>query len=123
MTYYVGSENRLDDILGPNIPRFFYAIRRDEQGLVYFAKIDQLSGTGSITINNPGLAENNFEDFEYGVAFFNGRLATDHSRPYSNLQWDQYRWDTRNMFYYINDNGEFVARINQSYTYPPEAIV
>lgn len=123
MTYYIGGENNLTELLGEGNPRYFYALRRDEDGLLYFAKIDQIKDVGAITVNNPGLAENDYTDFEYGVDFFDGRLEEDHSRPYLNLQWDQYRWDNKNIYCYINANGEFVVRINQAYTYPPELIV
>lgn len=122
MTYYVGNENSASDILA-DTPRYFYALRRSEDGLLYFGKIDQLLDQGSITINNSGLAENDFTDFEYGVDFFDGRLEEDHTRPYLNLYWDQYRWDGKNMYYYINQNGELIVRINQPYPYPPEMIV
>lgn len=119
MTYYIGNENSLDSLLGPGQLRFFYALRRTDDGLVYFAKIDQLTDPGSIVINDPGASEGDFADFDYGVDFFDGRSEEDHSRPYENLHWDQYRWDNKNIFYYINDDGEFVVRINQRYTYPP----
>lgn len=122
MTYYIGQVSAVE-LLGEGNPRFFYAIRRDDEGLLYFSRIDQITDTSSITINNPGLSENDFTEFEYGVDFFDGRLEADHSRPFSNLQWDQYRWDARNMSYYINENGEFIVRINQAYVYPPELIV
>lgn len=122
MTYYIG-QNNLADILGEGNPRYFYGLRRDDAGQLYFAKIDQLKDTGAITINYPGLTENDFQDFEYGVDYFDGRLEEDHSRPYSNFYFDQYRWDGKNMFYYINGNGEFVVRVNQEYVYPPESIV
>lgn len=118
MSYYAGQTN-IADILGSDNPRYFYALRRDEQGLLYFAKIDQLKDTGTIIINNPGLNQNDFSDFEYGVDFFDGRLDEDHSRPYENLYFDQYRWDNKNIFYYINDNGEFVVRVNETFPYPP----
>jgi len=39
------------------------------------------------------------------------------------LQWDQYRWDNKNMYYYVNSEGELVVRINQSYAYDPSQIV
>jgi len=123
MTYYIGMDANMNNLLGEGNPRYFYALRRDEEGLLYFAKVDQLTDTGLITINNSGLTQNDFPDFEYGVDFFDGRLEEDHSRPYSNLQWDQFRWDTKNAFYYINDNGELVVRINQNYIYPPELII
>ena len=123
MTYFVGNDASLSNVLGEGNPRYFYALRRDEAGLLFFAKIDQLTDTGLITINNSGLTEGDYTEFEYGVDFFDGRLLEDHSRPYENLQWDQYRWDNKNVFYYINTAGELIVRINQNYVYPPELIV
>jgi len=123
MAYFVGNDASLSNVLGEGNPRYFYALRRDEEGLLFFAKIDQLTDTGLVTINNSGLTEDDYTEFEYGVDFFDGRLEEDHSRPYTNLQWDQYRWDNKNVFYYINTAGELIVRINQNYVYPPELIV
>lgn len=117
MTYYVGQLD-IKAILGENNPRYFLALRRTEEGDLYFAKVDQIKDTDTVSINVPGLAEENYTEFEYGVDFFEGRLEEDHSRPFANLYYDQYRWDTRNVFYYINEEGELVARINQEYVYP-----
>lgn len=121
MSYYIGTQP--SDLSEDKASRFFYAIRRTDDGLLYFVKVDQLRDDDEIVINNPGLTENDFTEFEYGVDFFDGRLEEDHSRPYSNLQWDQYRWDSRSLFYYINEQGEFVVRINKEYTYDPTQIV
>lgn len=119
MTYYIGNEANLNEALGNGNRRYFYALRRTDDGLLYFFKLDQLKDVNDvIVINDPGLAENDFEEFEYGVDFFDGRLAEDHSRPYSNLRWDQYRWDNNSVYCYINDNGEFVVRLNKTYEYP-----
>ncbi len=123
MTYYVGNENSLTDLLGAGNPRYFYALRRDELGNLFFAKINQLKDVDTIVVNDPGLTENNYEEFTYGTDYFDGRLETDHSRPHTNLHWDQFRWDNKNIFYYINDNGEFVVRVNQQYNYPSDSIV
>jgi len=120
-TFYLGSQPT--DVAGEAASRYFYALRRDEGGMIYFAKVDQLKDEDTIVINNPGLQENDFTEFEYGVDFFDGRAESDHSRPYTNLQWDQYRWGSRNVYYYINDNGEFVVRLNQEYIYPADAQV
>ena len=127
MTYYIGGEIALNDILGEGNPRFFYGLRRQDtgatEGNLYFTKIDQLSSTDTITLNAPGTSNNNFESFEYGIDFFDGRLASDHSRPYPNLAFDQYRWDGKNCYYYINANGELIVRINQVYPYAGDEIV
>ena len=112
MTFYIGAQ------ASDGTVRYFYGLRRDDDGMLYFVKSDQLTDDNDIIINNPGLTQNDFTEFEYGVDFFDGRLEEDHSRPHTNLQWDQYRWDNRNIFYYINDNGEFVVRLNKQYTYP-----
>lgn len=117
MTYYIGQVD-YQVIIGANNSRYFYAVRRDDDGELYFLKIDQLVDTSTITINNPGPASQDFSDFEFGVDFFDGRTEADHTRPYANLQWDQYRFDDTNSFYYVNDNGEFVVRENKVYSYP-----
>jgi hypothetical protein len=121
MTYYIGNETPIAELLGENNPKYFYGLRRTDDGLLYFIRINQLTDNAEddiIIINDPGPAAENFEDFEYGVDFFDGRLEEDHSRPYENLHWDQYRWDTKNCFYYINDKGELIARVNREYIYP-----
>jgi len=111
------------DILGTGNPRYFLALRRDEAGNLYFAKIDQINSTEKIIINVPGPNAQNYEDFEYGVDFFDGRTAQDHSRPYENLFYDQYRWDDKNIFYYITAKGELAVRVNQAYEYDPSQIM
>lgn len=118
MTYYVGDVNQTD-LLGANNPRYFLALRRTDDGLLYFAKIDQIKDTEAITINEPGLSEGDYENFDYGVDFFDGRNISDHAKAYKNLKWDQYRWDSKNTSYYIDTQGNLVVRINQEYSYPP----
>jgi hypothetical protein len=118
MTFYVGGENTAMEQLGQDTPRFFYGLRLNSQGYMYFVRLDQLTENTSIIVNNPGATAGNFEMFEYGVDFFDGQLA-DHSQPYVNLKYQQYRWDVKNMYYYIDNTGELVARINQTQpTYP-----
>lgn len=122
MTYYVGAID-VKQILGEGNPRYFLALRRTDEGELFFAKVDQIKDTDEIIINLPGPAADNFTEFEYGVDFFDGRLEVDHSRPYPNFYWDQYRWDERLVFYYLDENGNLVIRINQAYEYAPEQIV
>lgn len=117
MTYYVGQIDS-KTILGDNNPRYFLALRRDDSGNLYFARVNQIKDNEAIVVNVPGLTEDNFQDFEYGVDYFDGRAEEDHSRPFPNLYFDQYRWDERSCYYYIDDQGNLVARINQQYVYP-----
>jgi hypothetical protein len=122
MTYYIG-QTAIADLLGADNPRYFYALRRTDDGLLYFGKVDQIKDDAQVTVNIAGSNENNFESFEYGVDYFDGRLESDHSRPFPNLYFDQYRWDNKNCYYYINNNGELVVRINKAYPYSPDQIV
>lgn len=123
MTYYIGNENSLNDLLGAGQSRYFYGLRRTEEGTLYFIKVDQLTDDETITLNVAGPNADNYENFVYGTDFFDGRLESDHSRPYPNLYYDQYRWDTKNCSYYINSEGELVVRINKAYPYTPDQIV
>ena len=121
-TYYVGNNpDQLIQQLGES--RYFYGLRRDEQGYLYLYNADQLAGNSDvIQINKIGDdPSKDFTDFEFGVDFFDGRLENHEIDPnIENINYEQYRWDSRNIFYYINDQGEFVLRINQPYDYPPE---
>jgi hypothetical protein len=123
MTYYIGGEINRGEILGAGNSRFLYSLRRNDVGELFFTKIDQLKDQDTIVINVPGTIADNYEDFEYGIDYFDGRLEEDHSRPYPNLYWDQYRWDDKNCYYYIDANGELVVRINRAYTYSLDQIV
>lgn len=114
MTYYIGQQP--SEVLGDQ-PRFFYGLRRTDDGELYFARVDQLIGADTIDINAPGDPEDNYEDFEVGVDFFEGRDVY-HALVFPNLNYEQYRWDDRSIYYYIDDDGQLVARVNATYTYP-----
>ena len=113
-TYYLGTSP--DEALGDS-PRYWYAIRRNADGELFLLRSDQAKDKDSIELNLPGAPNENFEDFEPGVDYFDG-IAADHEVVYNNLYWTQYRWDNRNMLYYIDSQGRLVQRINQGYSYP-----
>ena len=121
-TYYVGTDpNNLIGQLGET--RYLYALRRDEDGYLYLYKADQLAGKDdNFQVNKIGDdPTKDFVDFEFGADFFEGRLENHEIDPdIANINWEQYRWDSRNIFYYINDQGEFVLRVNQPYAYPAD---
>lgn len=99
-------------------PRYFYAMRRNSDGELYFVRSDQLrDASDDIEINSPGAINDNFEDFEAGVNFFDG-ISADHEEVYDNLKYPQYKWDNRSLFFYIDEQGQLVMRINKGYVYP-----
>lgn len=98
-------------------PRYFYALRRTDDGELYFARVNQLSREDTIEINNIGDYENNYNDFQAGVDFYEGRDVY-HNLVYDNLKYEQYRWDDKSLYYYIDDDGQLVVRTNTKYQYP-----
>jgi hypothetical protein len=98
-------------------PRYWYALRRNEDGELFIVRSDQLTDDTSYDINVPGNVENNFEDFETGIDFFEG-VDDEHEFVYVNIKYTQYRWDDRSIFYYVDDQGQLVQRVFSGYTYP-----
>ena len=112
--YYLGTTPQQS--LGDS-PRYWYALRRNQDGELFLYRSDQLKDKDSIELNLPGAVEENFEDFEPGVDYFDG-VTQDHEIEHDNLVWTQYRWDNRNMLYYVDNQGRLTQRMNQGYTYP-----
>lgn len=112
--YYLGQTP--EQALGDS-PRFLYMIRRNDDGELFLIRSDQLKDKSTIELNRPGDLTENFEDFEPGIDYFEG-IGEDHEIEYDNLIWTQYRWDNRNILYYVDEEGRLVQRINQGYTYP-----
>ena len=93
--------------------RYFYGLRRTDEGELYIGKVDQLSANDPVTINLPGNIDDNCKEFDQGYDFYEGR-DLNHSKPFKNLKYEQFRWDDVNLNYYINDEGEFVVRLNSN---------
>lgn len=112
--YYLGTSPV--DVLGTD-PRYFYALRKNENGSLFFTKNDQLTEDEALEVNFPGNSLDNYTDFESGVDFFEG-INVNHEVMFKNLKYPQYRWDNRSMVYFIDSEGQLVARINRGYNYP-----
>ena len=117
MTYYVG--NNPQDVLDGFIKRYFYGMRRNEDGELFLIRIDQLQGQENVAvINDIGVSANNFLDFEEGIDYLDG-VDQDHNIVYANLRYPQIRWDGRSLVYYIDPtDGQFIMRISEVYDYP-----
>ena len=118
MSYYIGTSP--SEVLGGFIKRYFYGLRRNDDGELFLVVSDQL-GSGddnSVVINDIGPSEENFPDFEEGIDFLDG-VDENHNVVYDNLRYQQIKWEGRSLLYYIEpDTGVFVQRISEAYTYP-----
>ena len=113
-TYYLGTTP--SESLGDS-PRYWYALRRNEDGELFLVRSDQLLDNDAYELNIPGPPEEDFVDFEVGVDYLDG-IDDEHEKPKENMFYPQYRWDDRSLFYYVNSDGMFVVRINRGYLYP-----
>ena len=117
MSYYIGTSPT--DVIGSFIKRYFYGMRRNDNGELFLIVADRLAGNqDSVTINELGIAEDNFLDFEEGIDFLDG-IDANHNIVYKNLRYQQIRWDDRSLVYYVEPNtGQFVQRVTETYVYP-----
>ena len=113
-TYYIGTSPEAS--LGDS-PRYFYGLRRNDQGELFFVRSDQLADIDDIVINEPGSLADTFQDFEAGVDYLDG-INAEHEILYENMKYPQYKWDNRSLFFYVDSQGQLVIRINRGYTYP-----
>jgi hypothetical protein len=118
MTYYVG--NNAQDVLNGFIKRYFYGIRRNDDGELFFIRIDQMQtgAENSVVINDIGDSEENFPFFEEGIDYLDG-IDIEHNIVYDNLRYPQMKWEGRSLLYYVDpDDGQLIVRISDSYDYP-----
>lgn len=113
-TYYIGTSP--EESLGDS-PRYFYGLRRNDQGELFFVRSDQLADIDDVVINEPGSLADTFQDFEAGVDYLDG-IDAEHEILYENMKYPQYKWDNRSLFFYVDSQGQLVIRINRGYTYP-----
>ena len=116
MSHYIG--NTPESIINGFIKRYFYGLRRNEDSELFLLRQDQLSGEGTATINDIGVGENNYLDFEEGIDFLEG-IDENHDIVHENLRYQQIKWDGRLLTYYIDPiDGQFIVRISEDYQYP-----
>jgi hypothetical protein len=118
MSYFIG--NTPEQTAAGFIKRYFYGLRRNDDGELFLARVDQLQGGDeNITvINDLGIEEENFPDFEEGIDFLDG-VDANGNVVYPNLRYPQIKWDGRSLIYYIEqDTGFFVQRISEGYVFP-----
>ena len=94
--------------------RFFYGLRRTDNGELFLAKVDQLGQDDVVQINKIGDPTDNYPNFEEGQEFFEGR-DYNHNLVYQNLNYEQFKHDDRDIWYYINAEGELCVRVNEDH--------
>jgi len=118
MSYYIGTGPA--DVINSFIKRYFYGMRRNDDGEMFLLKSDQQKGgEDAITINEVGEASGNFPDFEEGINYLDGINET-HDIVYKNLRYQQLKWDNRSLLYYVDSDGYLVLKVSEKHTYPTD---
>jgi hypothetical protein len=118
MSHFIG--NTPEQVASGFIKRYFYGLRRNDDGELFLVRVDQLQGGDEnvVVINDLGIEEENFPDFEEGIDFLDG-VGVDGNVVYPNLRYPQLKWDGRSLVYYIEqDTGFLVQRISEGYDFP-----
>jgi len=98
---------------------YFYGLKRDDAGNLYFGKVDLTSTSDSVTLVDLTKRSGTEAQYEFpgvGSDYFEGRNA-DHTLVNPSLNYEQYKWTAENMYYFLNDQGQLVLRINNTYSY------
>lgn len=114
MSNYLGASQ--EQYYNSNGQRFFYGLRRTDDGELFMAKVDQLAQDDMVQINKIGDPVDNYPNFEQGQEFYEGR-DYNHNLVYTNLNYEQFKHDDRDIFYYVNSEGELCLRVNEDHTY------
>lgn len=105
---------------GKQTKTYFYKLTRNENSELIFTKVDLASSTDTVTVNDPMLIDGSelvheFAGFETDYVVNN--IAEDHTPIEKSLGHSQYKVRAEDINYYIDENGNFIARLNRSYNY------
>jgi hypothetical protein len=114
--YYLGQTP--EEFFNKN-ERYFYGIRRDEEGFLTLTKVNMDTSTDAIEVqdlNNIGTIERTYDGFDDGVDFFDG---VDAARvpAFVGLKYEQYKWSADDLYYFVDGEGRLSVRINVPYNY------
>ena len=114
--YYLGQTP--EEFFNKN-ERYFYGIRRDENGFLALSKMNMDTSTDAIEVQNLNLTgeiERTYDGFEDGVDFFDGVDAARNTN-FQGLKYEQYKWSADDLYYYVDGQGQLCVRINIPYNY------
>ena len=98
----------------------FHALRRTADGMLIYT-LEDASSIQNISVNIQQQAGTFYSTDDYVQALPTGRPRNNldglGDLNSSNDKYQQYKLETKKIRYYINDDGNMVARLNANYTY------
>jgi hypothetical protein len=118
MSYYIGTTPT--NVIDSFIKRYFYGLRRNDDGELFLVRSDQLASgnENTVVINDVGIRAESYLDFEEGIDFLSG-VDENHEIIYDNLRYPQFKWDSRSLTYFIDPaDGQLIQRLSEAYVVP-----
>lgn len=107
----------------PGQKNFFYGFSRSNDGELTFTKVDFLAGYGqTVVINDLELREDQEAQYDFpgfDQDYFDGR-GSNHVLVNQSLKYEQYKFRSEDLYYFVDSDGQLVVRINEEYTYPAQ---
>lgn len=114
--YYLGQTP--EEFFNKN-ERYFYGLRRDENGFLAVTKVNMDSSTDALEVQNlntTGSIDQTYDGFEEGVDFFDG-IDAARNENFKGLRYEQYKWSADDLYYFVDGQGQLCVRINVPYNY------
>ena len=116
-TFVIGKT--VAEALGGSTNRYFYGLKVDEEGTLYFGRVDITSSDDLIIFDT--IPPDDLSDISIpGDDFFDGKDPDTHEVLDPSLRYQQFRWDSRLISYYLDADGVFSAIIGSDRSYPTD---
>jgi|TARA_B100002019_G_scaffold275183_1_gene272821 hypothetical protein len=95
---------------------WMYALRRDDEGMLHLTKVSSASTESNIDVGvrYDGTQVPEFGDLQdYVLETTPEKSLTNHPQD----KYQQFRFDSRNLNYYIDDDGYFILKVTGTHTY------
>ncbi len=89
-----------------------HALRRDEDGMLWYTSA---KSTDDVVFDFHRTDGEEYTDFLQGTDYVTADAGAKKLTNDPEDKYQQFRFDFRNLTYYIDDNGYFVARLNKTY--------
>lgn len=118
MTMYLSKNSNLGSKSVSQSNSFFvHALRRDSSGMLYYTHVNSSSNESLDFHRTDGSQYPGFLD---GVDYVEETTEEKSFTNHPSDKYQQYRFDFRNINYFIDDDGYFVARVSGTYDYNTE---
>ena len=92
-----------------------HALRRDSEGMLHYTKARSTEDNSATPFDYHRLDGTQYDDFLEGIEYVTANAGPKALSNDPDDKYQQFRFDFRNLTYFIDDDGYFVARLNKTY--------